>query len=64
MKEMKTLKFPNQEEAYEIVDAYAREQINAKGAPIVTTDDNGKFLRVVDGAWTASTVPNAEEVGF
>ena len=27
MKEMKTLKFPNQEEAYEIVDAYAREQI-------------------------------------
>ena len=27
MKEMKTLKFPNQEEPYEIVDAYAREQI-------------------------------------
>lgn len=28
MKEMKTLKLPNQEEAYEIVDAYAREQLN------------------------------------
>lgn len=27
MKEMKTLKFPNQDEPYEIVDAYAREQI-------------------------------------
>jgi hypothetical protein len=30
MKEMKTLKFSNQEEAYEIVDAYAREQIELK----------------------------------
>lgn len=28
MKEMKTLKFPNQDEPYEIVDAYAREQID------------------------------------
>ena len=27
MKELKTLKFPNQDEAYEIVDAYAREQV-------------------------------------
>lgn len=25
--------------------------------PIVTATDNGKFLRVVDGVWTASTVP-------
>lgn len=25
--------------------------------PIVTTADNGKFLRVVDGAWTAQAVP-------
>lgn len=38
MKEMKTLKFPNQEEAYEIVDAYAREQIAAAsgGAKVYT----------------------------
>lgn len=32
--------------------------------PSVTTSDNGKFLRVVDGAWAATTVPNAEEVSF
>ena len=25
----------------------------------VSTEDNGKFLRVVDGAWEASTVENA-----
>lgn len=29
MKEMKTLKFPNQDEPYEIVDAYARDKIQA-----------------------------------
>lgn len=34
------------------------------GTPTVTTDDNGKFLRVVDGTWTATTVPNAEEASF
>jgi hypothetical protein len=32
--------------------------------PSSTTDDNGKFLRVVDGAPAWSTVPNAEEVRF
>lgn len=32
--------------------------------PTVTTDDNGKFLRVVDGAWTAATIPNAEDGEF
>ena len=32
--------------------------------PAVTTDDNGKFLRVVDGAWAAEAVPNAEEASF
>lgn len=41
LKEMKTLKFPNQEEAYEIVDAYAREQldlpIDLKRLPAATT---------------------------
>ena len=30
----------------------------------VSASDNGKFLRVVDGAWAAATVPNAEEVAF
>lgn len=64
MKEMKTLKFPNQEEAYEIVDAYAREQISVKGMPTVTADDNGKILRVIDGTWQAVSVPSAEEAIF
>lgn len=32
--------------------------------PTVTTADNGKFLRVVDGAWTTATIPSAEGVGF
>lgn len=34
------------------------------GLPAVTTDNNGQFLRVVDGVWAAATVPNAEEASF
>lgn len=30
----------------------------------VTEADNGKFMRVVDGAWAAVSVPNAEGGGF
>lgn len=32
--------------------------------PIVTTDDNGKMLQVVNGAWAAVTITNAEEVAY
>lgn len=32
--------------------------------PTVTTSDNGKFLRVVNGAWAAATVENANGVSF
>ena len=32
--------------------------------PAVTTSDNGKFLRVVDGAWAAATVASANGVTF
>ena len=32
--------------------------------PAVSTSNNGQFLRVVNGQWTATTVANAEEVGF
>lgn len=32
--------------------------------PNVTTQDNGKFLRVVDGIWAAASIPNAEEAEF
>jgi hypothetical protein len=30
----------------------------------VTSSDNGAFLRVVDGAWAKTMLPNAEEVAF
>lgn len=32
--------------------------------PSVTADDDGKFLQVADGAWTAVAMQNAEEVSF
>jgi hypothetical protein len=34
------------------------------GLPSVTSSDNGKFLRVVNGAWAAATVPSANGVSF
>nr|DAP59429.1 MAG TPA: hypothetical protein [Caudoviricetes sp.] len=35
-----------------------------KELPAVTASDNGKFLRVENGAWTAETVSDAEGVSF
>ena len=32
--------------------------------PAVTSSDNGKVLRVVDGAWAASSIPSATGVSF
>ena len=32
--------------------------------PAVTTSDNGKFLRVVNGAWAVAEVDNASGVSF
>lgn len=32
--------------------------------PAVTSSDNGKFLRVVDGAWAAAEITNANGVNF
>lgn len=32
--------------------------------PSVTSSDNGKFLRVVNGAWATATVPTAETTSF
>lgn len=34
------------------------------GLPSVSASDNGKFLRVVNGAWAAATVPSAESNSF
>jgi hypothetical protein len=33
-----------------------------EGVPTVTISDNGKFLRVVNGQWTAVFVENAEDI--
>lgn len=34
------------------------------GLPAVTSSDNGKVLMVVNGAWAAETIPNAQGVSF
>ena len=36
----------------------------AKELPAVTTADNGKFLRVVNGAWAAAEIANANGGSF
>lgn len=41
----------------------SKKELDAR-VPVVTSTDNGKFLRVVNGVWAASTVPNAEEESF
>lgn len=38
--------------------------ITIREVPAVTAADNGKFLRVVSGAWAAATVDNANGVSF
>lgn len=38
--------------------------ITIREVPDVTAADNGKFLRVVNGAWAAATVDNANGVSF
>jgi len=54
LKEMKTLKFPNQEEAYEIVDAHARERI----------DELEALQSEVDGKQNVLTGTEGQIVGF
>ena len=38
--------------------------VTVREVPSVTTSDNGKFLRVVNGAWAAAEVDNASGVSF
>ena len=38
--------------------------VTVSALPTVTTADNGKFLRVVNGVWAADTVPSAGGVAF
>lgn len=45
-------------------DLYGTVPAEKGGTPAVTTSDNGKFLRVVNGAWAAVSISNAEEASF
>ena len=38
--------------------------VTVREVPAVTTSDNGKFLRVVNGAWAVAEVDNASGVSF
>ena len=38
--------------------------VTVREVPSVTTSDNGKFLRVVNGAWAAVALDNASGVSF
>lgn len=37
---------------------------SAQVLPPVNANDNGKFLKVINGAWGAATITNAEEVAY
>lgn len=41
-----------------------KEAWGKKELPAVTASDNGKFLRVVNGAWSAEKIPSANGGGF
>ena len=58
--EVESIVSPTQELSYdERLDILEKSSI-----PAVTTDDNGKFLRVVDGVWAADGMSSAEEAIF
>ena len=38
--------------------------VTVREVPVVTTSDNGKFLRVVNGAWAAVSISDANGVSF
>ena len=41
-----------------------KQYVDASGVPSVTVSDNGKFLRVVNGAWAAAEISSANGVSF
>ena len=38
--------------------------VKVREVPSVTASDNGKFMRVVNGAWSAETIPSANGGSF
>jgi hypothetical protein len=57
-------------EAQGVFEAFGQQiQANAEAVakiklPVVTAEDNGKFLRVTDGAWAAVSIEAAEGASF
>ncbi len=41
-----------------------KKEWSEKELPTVTASDNGKFLRVVNGAWSAAAIDNANGGSF
>ena len=58
--EYEALEETNANTLYMLTDA----EEESSSLPTVSNFDNGKFLRVVNGIWTASSIPNAEEATF
>ena len=56
----KALQYPDGTDIHEQV----KEELQIKELPNVTTADNGKFLRVVSGAWAAAEIANANGGSF
>lgn len=44
--------------------AQTRGNLAIMDVPVVSASDNGKFMRVISGVWTAATVPSAETASF
>lgn len=59
---MKSQGLVNEDELYLVNEGGGSS--SGSGLPIVTSLDNGKFLRVVNGSWTAVAVPSAEGSNF
>ena len=52
------------EQLADAIAAYFEQNPIPEELPAVTASDNGKFLRVVSGAWAAAPVPAAESNSF
>ena len=59
---MKSQGLVNEDELYLVNEGGGSS--SGSGLPIVTSLDNGKFLRVVNGSWTAVAVSSAEGSNF
>lgn len=54
-------------DTYKKAETYSKSEIDVMLSnvfPSVTVDDNGKFLRVIDGVWAVEAIPIAEEGSY